>query len=118
VRENFAPSAIFMTVLRFHRSLLTTTRVLLMAAMLLFAQLGIASHPLHASGKQDGQTVEVTCAFCIAGTHLQSAPSALVLHLDKSVAVVVDDSVHSVCEVLPLVTPQLTRGPPLSTPCV
>jgi len=89
-----------------------------MAAMLLVAQLGIATHPLHASGKQDGQNVEVTCAFCIAGAHWQSPPTAPAFHVDSVTRSDVAIVVRNVCAVRSLITPRLTRGPPHSAACL
>jgi hypothetical protein len=93
------------------------SRILLMAAMLVLAQLGIVTHAHTALAKQDGQNVELSCAFCIAGTHLQTGPDAPVFHAPQIVFGVFVADVRHVCAVRSLVSPRLTRGPPRSTTC-
>jgi hypothetical protein len=93
------------------------SRILLMAAVLILGQLGIATHSHAASAKQDGQNVELNCAFCIAGTHLQSGPTAPTFHVPHFASVVFAVEVRHVCDIRTLISPRLTRGPPRSTTC-
>lgn len=81
---------------------------------LLVAQLAIAMHPLHLTAKQDGQKIELTCAFCIAGSHHGVAPSAPTIHVERVAHAIVAAAVDDVCEFTHLVSPRLTRGPPFS----
>ena len=105
-----------MTLLARHRSWIKSSRIVLLAVALLFAQLGVASHPLHGGG--EGQKVELNCAFCVAGAHWQSGSSAPTLHHFESSYAVVESDVRHVCQVAFVVTPRLTRGPPSSTSCL
>jgi len=88
---------------------------MLLTAALLIAQLGIAMHPLHLDAKQSSQKVELTCSFCIAGSHLGTAFAAPVVHVEKLALTAVDPQVGNVCDILFFSSPRLTRGPPLST---
>jgi len=88
---------------------------MLLAFVLLVAQLGVATHSLHLDAKQDGQKVELTSAFCIAGSHLGAAPTAPVISLDGFSHPVIVAVVRHVCELSLLATPRSTRGPPFST---
>ena len=96
----------------------TRSRILLMAAMLVLAQLGIVTHAHTALGKQDGQSVELSCAFCSAGTHVQSGPSEPALTTPQTFATFFVADVRHVCAVQSLISPRLTRGPPRSTTCI
>lgn len=93
------------------------SHVALLALFLVIAQLGYVTHPLHLKSKQDGQKSELTCAFCIAGAHLQTASAAPVIHLDEVSYDELIVTVRDVCEPSILVTPRLTRGPPSSVAC-
>jgi hypothetical protein len=88
------------------------SRILWMAALLVLAQLGIVTHAHTALAKQDGQSVELSCSFCSAGTHLQSGPVEPALHAPQTVATVLVVDVRHVCSVRSLISPRLTRGPP------
>jgi hypothetical protein len=93
------------------------SRIILMAAMLVLAQLGIVTHSHAATDKQDGQTIELNCAFCVAGTHLQSGPRAPEFQASQTLSTDFVADVRHVCAVRSLVSPRLTRGPPRSTTC-
>jgi hypothetical protein len=95
----------------------TRSRIVVMAAMLVLAQLGIVTHA-HSDTTQQGQSVELSCAFCIAGTHLQSGPAAPIFHAPQRITTVFVADVRHVCAVRCLVSPRLTRGPPRSTTCL
>ena len=88
------------------------SRILLMAAMLVLAQLSIVTHAHTALGKQDGQSVELSCAFCSAGTHVQSGPAELSVTAPQTVPTFSVVDVLHVCAVCSLISPRLTRGPP------
>jgi len=88
------------------------SRILLMAAVLVLAQLGIVTHAHTALGKQDGQSVELSCAFCNAGTHVQSGPAEPSFNAPQTVATLFVTDVRHVCAVRSLISPRLTRGPP------
>ena len=82
----------------------------LAAVLLLVAQLGTATHPLHLTSTQ----TDATCSFCVGGTHLGSAPQ--IPTITAPLSYVVADAlapVVDVCEPRPLVTPRSSRGPPL-----
>ena len=95
----------------------TRSRIFLMAAMLVLGQLGIVTHAHLGTTKKDGQNIELSCAFCAAGTHLQSGPIAPDFNAPQTVAAVFVADVRHVCAVRALVSPRLTRGPPISTTC-
>lgn len=99
-----------------HRSWFRTSRIVLLAMALLFAQLGVASHPLHGGG--EGQKVELNCAFCAAGVHLQTGSDAPTLNHYEFSFHVVETEFRHVCHAAFVVSPRLTRGPPASTPCL
>lgn len=105
-----------MSVLTLQRLAIHTTvrssRMVLLACVLFLAQIGIVMHPMHAYGKQDGQTVESTCAFCFVGTHLEVAPKTPRIHLDRDAQPLADVLLRHVCDVSFLVSPRLTCGPP------
>jgi hypothetical protein len=98
------------------------SRILLVAVAFALAQLGIAVHTHTAAAKPDGQnggqTVELSCAFCLAATHLHAGPSSPFFQVARGAAIVVDVAVRHVCGVRSLLSPRLTRGPPRSTACI
>jgi hypothetical protein len=104
-----------MSLFKLHRALISKGPVLLLAAALLVAQLAIVTHSHASTGKQEGQTTDLRCAFCVAGTHLQSGPSLPVVHLHRANATRFDVAVRHVCANQVLVSPRLTRGPPSTT---
>ena len=104
-----------MRALSFHHPKLLS---LCLAISLLFAQFAIANHPLHVTKQADGQNVELSCAFCIAGSQLLSGPSTPTVHLDRFDPPLVAAQVRSVCEKSLVVSSRLTRGPPLSIDCI
>lgn len=89
--------------------------MVLLALALVIAQFGIVSHSLHLDAKQDGNKTELSCAFCIAGSHLATTPVAPVIDLDKVSHERIVVVVQHVCDDLFRITPRLTRGPPRST---
>jgi hypothetical protein len=89
--------------------------VILFAVLLVLAQFGIATHSLHLDGKRDGQKVELTCAFCLAGSHYAAAPSTPIVNVQRQTSEVVVAAVKDVCDVGFPITSRVTRGPPLSS---
>jgi hypothetical protein len=85
---------------------------LFLAISVLFAQFAIAGHSLHVGKKSESQSAELTCAFCIAATHLEAGPSAPVVHLEHSLPELAAVGVRNVCERACVVSSRLTRGPP------
>jgi hypothetical protein len=94
----------------------TRSRIVLMTVLLVLAQLGIVTHA-HAATTEQGQNVELNCAFCVAGTHLQAGPAAPTFHAPQIITTVFVADVRHVCAVRSLISPRLTRGPPPATTC-
>jgi hypothetical protein len=101
-----------MSLFAINRSCIRKASVLWLAAALLLAQVAIAAHSHAAAGKQDVQTVELRCVFCVAGSHVPSAPSIPDIQLHRAVPTRVDVVVRHVCDIQDLISPRLTRGPP------
>lgn len=85
--------------------------ILLVAGLfLLVAQLGIATHALHAEVPR----AELTCSFCLASAPpIVAAPSVLPERND-TVFAFADVPVRSVCDRQITLSPRLSRGPPAS----
>jgi hypothetical protein len=82
-------------------------------ACLLFVvgQFGVATHSLHLANPK----ADVTCAFCIGGSHLGPAASPQLVVVNHTPCVQWAPVADSVCEPQFILSPRSSRGPPLGS---
>ncbi|MFL6577837.1 MAG: hypothetical protein ACJ8MR_14545 [Povalibacter sp.] len=84
--------------------------LLVAGILLLVAQLGVISHTLHV----DSPKAELTCSFCSSSAPPVLTAETLAPAFVETLVLCPNESLRHVCQIAPLLSPRLSRGPPAS----